>query len=345
MRTTARKNPNTLIIRVNGHKELQKAIEMLRTICTGIKTEFERDTQQTRAQVLKPVGFLGSRSFKVEMCEVNHRSFVHHYTVLPQCSDFLKEDQNITELLNTLESYRKMLKTFKQQSKTLRREVNKRRVTKFKNLPVDEPFECDLEGNDKHFVHLLDILKQNHLANSRRIIDHANEILLKMRTQSILMYENTAQKTIQLIMHNADKCRLFIAQCCYIAFIEYCFSKWWMETKKNPDDDGEYYITAVDTEKEKDFNPCMSLKPLPDLSIDGNSKILIEVKSVPTRECSEKILFSEILNQELADTIFTKNAISEFESGMIPNNYRYGSFSSKIPPTTEISYSQWSQIS
>ena len=336
------KNPNTFITRVNGPNELQKAIDSLTTILTGIKTEFERDTQQARAQVSKPKEFLGSCSFKVQMCEVNHESFVHSHTVLPQCSDFLKEDQNITELLNALESYRKMLKTFRQQGKTLRREVNRKKVTKLKDLPVDEPFECDLEGNDKHFVHLLDIIKQNHLANSRRIIEHANAILLKMRTQCILMYENTAQKTIQLIMNNADKCRLFIAQCRYIGFIEFCFSKWWMETQKNPDDDGEYYITAVDTEKEIEFNPCMSLKPLPDLSIDGNSKILIEVRSVPTRECSEKILFSEILNQELADTIFTNNSVIEFESGMIPTNYRYGTFSSKILATTQISHVWWS---
>lgn len=225
---------------IKGPKDLKEYIRRNNELIQAVREEFDNDLKQPLARVVEPNTFLGSRKFDVTMCRVSHDDFVHSETVLPQKSEFLQVEQVITEHMNALEGFRKMLVTNKQQKRTALRDIRRTIANERSALALpppatevqgqisgDEPFECFLEYEGpaiKGLKQLAKTMKQNHKTISRNILQQVQPIIVAMRTRLILAYKLAAENTIGKIIHHAEKCRSFIAQCRRIACIEYCAS-------------------------------------------------------------------------------------------------------------------------
>jgi hypothetical protein len=218
-------------------------------------------------------------------------------------------EQVILDHLNELEHLRKMLVTNKQQKKTAIREIRRIRSSIRRgsqpvqaSTDVNEPFDCLLEYESpeiKDLNQFVETLKQNHRTNARKLCEQANRILLVLRTRDILAYKMAAENTIGAIIHHAEKCRTFIAHCRYIAGIEYCAYAWWMETQKDPMDHSPYYVTAFLEDESTRYR-----------SDSQYPRIRVVIRS----SVDNSAVFCEYMNQELADTILTDDAIRAFES-------------------------------
>jgi hypothetical protein len=164
----------------------------------------------------------------------------------------------------------------------------------------------------------------------------AEMIIRALRTRDILAYKLAAENTIQKIIRHADLCRKFIAECRQIACIEYCASAWWMETQRDPMDHSPYYVTAVSEGEPTKFKAAeMEYSAL----VSGGRappRILIEVHSANrfSDDNSCVVVFSQYLDQELAETILTEEAVAAFEDDEEPTTYRrdYGTIISTQYP-------------
>lgn len=354
---------NILPTSVNGAKELKEYINRVNGIVQAIRREFENDLKQDRANVEIPNTFLGSRNISCEMCQVAHRDYVYYETRLPQQSAFLQAEQIVLDAIGALEHLRKMLVTNKQQKRTMLRNIRRSIASERSALAlpptaqqssqsfanpdngVAEPFECLLEYEGpaiKGLKQLGEQLKQNHQTIARNILQQAQPILIAMRTRGILAYKLAAENTIGKIIHHAEKCRTFIAQSRYLACIEYCASAWWMETQKDPMDHSPYYVRALLEGESTPSSFSESSAVQRPVSVFGETaqQIVIEVQSAnvsPSFDDSSKmmeVVFSEYLDQELAETILTEEAVRAFEAEELPRSYHrhYGTIFSTPPP-------------
>jgi hypothetical protein len=332
---------------IHGAKDLKEYIDRITEIVQGVRREFDCDVQQPRARVEEPVTFLGSRKFDVTMCRVDHDGVIHSETKLPQCSKFLQAEQAINEQLKMLEDLRKMLVTNEHQRNRTVKNLKKTRNQVSAALKsvlsgcVDElELEPEIPG-DKEIKSLIQQqiqqVQQNHRTVARNLCMQAEMIIRALRTRDILAYKLAAENTIQKIIHHADLCRKFIAECREIARIEYCASAWWMETQRDPMDHSPYYVTAVSEGEPTRFKAAeMEYSGL----FSGRSsppRILIEVHCA-NRYCDDNscvVVFSQYLDQELAETILTEEAVAAFEEDEEPTTYRrdYGTIiSNQYPP-------------
>jgi hypothetical protein len=332
---------------IHGAKDLKEYIDRITEIVQGVRREFDCDVQQPRARVEEPVTFLGSRKFDVTMCRVDHDGVIHSETKLPQCSKFLQAEQAINEQLKMLEDLRKMLVTNEHQRNRTVKNLKKTRNQVSAALKsvlsgcVDElELEPEIPG-DKEIKSLIQQqiqqVQQNHRTVARNLCMQAEMIIRALRTRDILAYKLAAENTIQKIIHHADLCRKFIAECREIARIEYCASAWWMETQRDPMDHSPYYVTAVSEGEPTRFKAAeMEYSAL----VSGRCsppRILIEVHCA-NRYCDDNscvVVFSQYLDQELAETILTEEAVAAFEDDDEPTTYRrdYGTIiSNQYPP-------------
>ena len=187
-------------------------------------------------------------------------------------------------------------------------------------VKMDEPFECLLEYEGpaiKGLKQLGEQLKQNHRTIARNILIQVQPILVAMRTRNILAYKLAAENTIGKIIHHAEKCRAFFAQCRYFACIEYCASAWWMETQRDPMDHSPYYVRAV---LESESSPSSFSETARPVSVFGETsqQVIIEVQSANNTD----VVFSQYLDQELAGIILTEEAVRAFEAEEVPRSYR-----------------------
>jgi hypothetical protein len=340
---------NILPIRVNGAKELKEYINRVNGLIQAIRGEFENDLKQDRANVERPNTFLGSRNISCEMCEVAHRDYVYYETTLPQQSAFLQAEQIVLDAIDALEHLRKMLVTNKQQKRTMLRNIRRSIASERSALALPPTaqqssqsfanpdhgvaellFDCLLEYEGpaiKGLKQLGEQLKQNHQTIARNILQQAQPILIAMRTRGILAYKLAAENTIGKIIHHAEKCRTFIAQSRYLACIEYCASAWWMETQKDPMDHSPYYVRALLEGESTPSSFSESSAVQRPVSVFGETaqQIVIEVQSANTSfDDSSKmmeVVFSEYLDQELAETILTEEAVRAFEAEELPTSY------------------------
>jgi len=354
----------TFTTNIKGAKDLKEYINRISEITQGVRREFECDVQQPRARVEEPKTFLGSRSFDVTMCRVSHDSVLHSETKLPQDSKFLQAEQTVNDGLALLENIRKMLVTNKQQRNVTLKNLKKTRhhgvvkTGKINDLKkereiteqggvyqvpngggaaaVVEDIELEHETpKHKEIKLLIQQVQQNHRTVAHNLCKQAELIVRALRTRDILVYKQTAENTIQKIIRHADLCRKFIAECRRIACIEYCASAWWMETQKDPMDHSPYYLTAVSEGVPTRFNaPAQEYSAL----VSGRRAqppILIQVQSAErsSHDNTYQIVFSEYLDQELAETILTEEAVRAFEEEEVPTSYRrdYGTIVSNSP--------------
>jgi hypothetical protein len=360
--TTTTSIRNILPTSVNGAKELKEYIDRTNSLIQAIRGEFEKDLKQDRANVERPNTFLGSRNISCEMCQVAHRDYVYYETALPQQSAFLQAEQIVLDAIGALEHLRKMLVTNKQQKRTMLRNIRRSIASERSALALPptaqqssssssssqsltEPlFDCLLEYEGpaiKGLKQLGEQLKQNHRTIARNILQQAQPILIAMRTRGVLAYKLAAENTIGKIIHHAEKCRTFIAQSRYLACIEYCASAWWMETQKDPMDHSPYYVRALLEGESTPSSFSESYAVQRPVSVFGETaqQIVIEVQSanMSSFDGSSKmmeVVFSEHLDQELAETILTEEAVRAFEAEELPTSYHrhYGTIFSTPPP-------------
>lgn len=349
---------------IHGAKDLKEYISRISEIAEGIRREFDCDVQQPRARVEEPDTFLGSRKFDVTMCRVDHDSVRHSEIKLPQYSKFLQAEQAVNDGLELLETKRKMLVNNKQQLNVMVKNLKKtihRKTGKINNLKRPREITEEEEGGvyqvpvlkggaaavvgDLEIEHetpqakaiklLIQQVQQNHRTVARKLCEQAELIVRALRTRDILAYKLAAETTIQKIIRHADLCRKFIADCRQIACIEYCASAWWMETQRDPMDHSPYYVTAVSEGVPTRFNACgMEYSAL----VSGGRappRILIQVQSAhrSSHDNTCQIVFSEYLDEELANTILTEEAVRAFEEEEVPTSYRrdYGTIISNRP--------------
>jgi len=332
---------------IHGAKDLKEYISRITEIVQGVRREFDRDVQQPRARVEEPGTFLGSRKFDVTMCRVDHDGVIHSETKLPQCSGFLQAEQSINEQLKMLEDLRKMLVTNEHQRNRTVKNLKKTRnqvSAALKSILSGCVEELELEPEipgDKEISSLIQQqiqqVQQNHRTVARNLCMQAEMIIRALRTREILAYKLAAENTIQKIIHHADLCRKFIAECREIARIEFCASAWWMETQRDPMDHLPYYVTAVSEGEptrfkaaEMEYSALFSGRHEP-------PRILIEVHSA-TRSSEDNscpVVFSQYLDFELAETILTEEAVAAFEEDEAPTNYirQYGTIISNQYPS------------
>ena len=350
---------NILPTSVKGAKELKEYIDRTNELVQAVRTEFEKDLKQDRANVERPNTFLGSRNISCEMCEVAHRDYVYYETVLPQHSAFLQAEQIVLDTIDALEHLRKMLVTNKQQKRTMLRNIRRSIASERSALAlppsaqqqssssqsfvtatdpdhgvnIDEPFDCLLEYEGpaiKGLKQLGEQLKQNHRTIARNILLQVQPILIAMRTHNILAYKLAAENTIGKIIHHAEKCRTFFAQCRYFACIEYCASAWWMETQRDPMDHSPYYVRAVleGESTPSSFSESSAVQRPVSVFGETSQQVIIEVQSANMSSSFDdsskmmEVVFSQYLDQELAGIILTEEAVRAFEAEEVPRSYR-----------------------
>jgi hypothetical protein len=332
---------------IHGAKDLKEYISRITEIVQGVRREFDRDVQQPRARVEEPGTFLGSRDFDVTMCRVAQDSVRHSEIVLPQCSGFLQAEQVVNDNMELLENFRKMLVTNEHQRnrtvKTLKKTKNQVSDAALKSVlrfrVEDFELEPEIPG-DKEIKLLIQQqvqqVQQNHRTVANNLCKQAELIVRALRTRDILAYKLAAENTIQKIIRHADLCRKFIAECRQIACIEYCASAWWMETQRDPMDHSPYYVTAVSEGEPTRFNASAVAYSALVSGRRAPPRILIEVHSA-TRSSEDNscpVVFSQYLDQELAETILTEEAVAAFEEDEAPTTYRrdYGAIISNQYP-------------
>jgi hypothetical protein len=314
---------------INGAKELKKYIQDMTRLAESIREVCERDLQQPRAVVnyhhddFISVG-QGNHEFNARMCQVAHSDFVYNHTQLSQSSVLLKYESIVKDCLASLERFRVSLVNNKQQKRTTIRAIRRIIIAHtnscrgsaevFEEIAYQSPCVIMLRG-------LIEQTKQNHKTIARNILDQVHPIVLDMRTRHIHMFEQAAQQTVEAIIIHADKCRVFMTQCRYLAIVEYCANLWWTHTQKEHycQQNNNYYVSALlaeDNGELKRFNAA-SASGLSVAASGGrrrlmNVQIFVHEHNEMQPEKDECIVMYD-LDESLATEILTDEAIQTFE--------------------------------
>ena len=194
---------NTFVIRVNGCTELKQYIQTTTQFVQDIRAELDADLTQPKAVV--------PFTHEHEMTALKHSCFVRD-KVRHQASAFAVAESAIHEALAQLEIIRKMLVNNKQTKRTAVRGIQKIIAEMHALISA---LEGTIETNASPIQQLRQMkesTKQHHRTVSRSLLQHANRILIAMRTKHILAYKLAAQDAVGEIIHHAEKCRAFIAK-------------------------------------------------------------------------------------------------------------------------------------
>ena len=194
---------NTFVIRVNGCAELKQYIQDTTQFVQDIRAELDADLTQPKAVV--------PFTREHEMTALKHACFVRD-KVRNQTSAFAVAESAIHEALAQLEIIRKMLVNNKQKKRTTVRGIQKIIAEMHACISA---LEGTIETNASPIQQLRQLkesTKQHHRTVSRSLLQHANRILIAMRTKHILAYKLAAQDAVGEIIHHAEKCRAFIAE-------------------------------------------------------------------------------------------------------------------------------------
>jgi len=194
---------NTFVINVNGCTELNQYIQDTTRFVQNIRAELDADLTQPKAVV--------PFTREHEMTALKHSCFVRD-NVRHQASAFAVAESAIHEALAQLEIIRKMLVNNKQTKRTAVRGIQKIIAEMHACISA---LEGTIETNASPIQQLRQMkesTKQHHRTVSRSLLQHANRILIAMRTKHILAYKLAAQDAVGEIIHHAEKCRAFIAE-------------------------------------------------------------------------------------------------------------------------------------
>jgi hypothetical protein len=326
------KQSKTLTTVVHGPKDVKAYITQVTEMATKIRANFMSEMAQSASSCNQRCPE-SSYDFAMEMCGVTHRTRVYHEN-LPQFSVFLQTESVLLARLAQLESLRKMLVNNKQQKRTAIPRLRELRnyllqMTQHQNqeqvmelLPHPHPTVMSVQR-------MIESTKQSHRTISKGLIDQATKLMDAIRTRHILDLAKAADDTAGAVMEHAQKCQSFMTQCLRLSAIEYCAKIWWFGTQNpDPTNSKNYYIHAEvvygDTVKGETPNPCdyhfkasraaeyfafcaENNRPMPE--------IYITVYGDPDPEGGNNnpLIFKYKLDQELAETILTDEAIDYFE--------------------------------
>lgn len=335
--STQSKQSKTLTTVVHGPKDVKAYITQVTEMATKIRANFMSEMAQSASSCNQRCPE-SSYDFAMEMCGVAHRTRVYHEN-LPQFSVFLQTESVLLARLAQLESLRKMLVNNKQQKRTAIPRLRELRnyllqMTQHQNqeqvmelLPHPHPTVMSVQR-------MIESTKQNHRTISKGLIDQATRLMNAIRTRHILDLAKAADDTAGAVMEHAQKCQSFMTQCLRLSAIEYCAKIWWFGTQNpDPNNSKNYYIHAGvvhdydygdATVEGETPNPCdyhfkasraaeyfafcaENNRPMPE--------IYITVYGDPDPEGGNNnpLIFKYKLDQELAETILTDEAIDYFE--------------------------------
>ena len=225
---------------VSGANQLKKYIQEITEVAKEIRKEFEDSLKQPKAIVeYQRTESTSTHNFNAEMSRVSHDTFVYNNTRLIQSSKFLQADGVMIECLGLLEIVRKMLVNNKQQKKTRVRNIRtiinelKRHQQQWIAFLKPAVVEIETEVSSPSIERLekeIETTKQNHRTITNRLLTQANTLVLAMR-RHIFAFKVAAEDSIGEIIHNAVKCRAFIAKCRRLEVIDFCASMWWFDTQ------------------------------------------------------------------------------------------------------------------
>lgn len=286
-------------IYIKGPKELQEYMSRFLEMKNQIKTVFEAGLSSPLASIKYDNSFICRpwHHHQAEMRCVTHVDFIRK-TITAETTGTEHAETAINVAVQQLERFRKMLVDNKQHRKTTHRQ-NCRARLHFKNEVAFNytimGFENELE-NDPRENHPCVLMlkqmdaasKQHHQTVASKILKEINSLVLVIRQNLILAYQVATENAIGGIMHHAEKGREFIQKCQQLAMVEYCATVWWFNTQKDAMDDADYYVDA---------------------SSNPDGQIRIVVKEI----LSNAVVFDEFMNQVLAETIITDDAVQAFE--------------------------------
>jgi hypothetical protein len=139
----------------------------------------------------------------------------------------------------------------------------------------------------------------------------------------LLAYQCETETVIQDVINHAEKCRAYMARARQLELIEYCASAWWLETQKDAMDNDYYHVWAVMADSRDNSSMIFraealqhdyhkSTRDMVDTAVSSGIKII--VRGAPTMEHPCPVVAAYELDQELAETIFTEEAVASFEN-------------------------------
>jgi len=344
---------------MNGSNDLREYIQEITESADQIHHQFLRDIKSPAAVADHTTKLCrGNHDFRTEMAAVAHHSFVHQRVKLPQFSKFLQAKAQVDECLRLLENIRKMLVDNKQTKRTNIRTIRQIMATFTKTETLSLPnydfvmtgdaaeanvlgaeLHCELESDHPTITQLKKLIattKQHHRTVASRLICQVREIMVALRTRHMLALSHASETTISEIIIHAQKVRAFMANSLHLAVIEYCASLWWFTTQKDAMDDNYYYVSLVAIGEPKDFDANAPQQPLNARTMPS---LKIQVHGVAEAMGQENPLYGEyMLDQELADTILTDEAIHAFECEQQQINTRM-----PPPQAEEVEGADWVQ--
>jgi hypothetical protein len=291
-------------------------------------------------------------NFRAELCAMSHRTYTHNNSLCDL--GVINAEEDVRKCLHQLDELRKMLVNNKQEKNRMVRWFRRIIRTNCDAAAVVDAAavanrcwreeeeqeeeeggqyqERELEYKDPVTLQLLrsiEMVKQHHKTVSKRLLDQIGFTMIVTK-RCVLQCQQAMENVVQKIIDHAEKCRAFIAMCFNLAVIEYCATAWWFETQKDPMDHGDYYVsvieTAPSTEKERReiFNEERMLRhrynahtlfPVENAPFTHTpSTIQIVVYRPSTIHHQTQIVNTYEFDQELAETILTKDAIQSFET-------------------------------
>ena len=342
---TATTTARTMVLppKANGANDIKKYIQDITYDAERIRAEFKRDLQGAKSIVKKEGSTHGSHDFKAQMTAINHSSFIYERECLTQFSQFLQAEMAVIECLKQLDDIRKMVVNQKQEKNTMatimKKGMGKMMLKQIISgecqrgvitavaaaaaathddddmLPEFRELELELEHENhttKTMNRLIEKNKQNHATLSKNLLKQAEAIMTMLR-RHILTFKLAAEDTIGEIIHHAEKCRAFIAHLRHLDIIEYCASAWWHETQKDAMDDDEYFVTLDAVGEPIDFNAFSLQKPHTAFPHSPMSVLKIRVFGHQTTIGEENLICEYVLDQELAETILTEQALEALQ--------------------------------
>jgi hypothetical protein len=316
MTTTADNTFTTAaIFNVKGARGLKKFIEDATKTVDSIRTVFQNDVNQFKIE--EPNSIRRRTKRLIHDCVNSHKTFVEN-NILCNPSHWMTAEQDAINCLEILEKTRKMFVNNKQQKNTTIGMIRK----ELRNIHLDQPTSS---------VALIQHVRQNHNTIAKKILEQARFEMFAMK-RSIVAYQLATETVVNQIIDRAEKSRAFIAKCYNLAIIEFCASAWWFETQKDPMDHNNYHVYVVDTTEEfsqigvqYDESTMMRHRYTVDHSFvhrnisDTTSLNLTAIKivvyGVPMTMMEEPpVIEIYWMNEDLADTILTEEAIDSFET-------------------------------
>lgn len=328
---TSATNTNTFtaaeIRKINGAKTMKKFGKEMTAAFEEVGRLFEEDVTKPNAIVIERRSCRKRFQFALHMCAVEHRTFAHTATVCNQ--RILTAKTEMMKCLTQIETLRKLFVTFRQQKHVTIRQICEiiRQVSASASSVLEEDGSVairELAHENPAITSLRALIaktKAEHKSAAHKIIEQVHFTCFTA-IRLLLAYQCETETAIQDIINHAEKCRAYMERARQLELIEYCASAWWLETQKDAMDHEYYQVWAVMADSRDNSSMTFRAEALQHdyhkstrtmANMAGLAGIKIVVRGAPTEEHPCPVVAAYELDQELAETILTKEAIESFE--------------------------------